>query len=41
MRPFLYPPSEWAYRKIERAITAMGEDGTKTVSVAEEGETDE
>jgi NAD+ synthase (glutamine-hydrolysing) len=29
MRPFLYPSLDWAWRKIERGITAMGERGTK------------
>lgn len=29
MRPFLYPVLEWPWRKIERAISAMGERGTK------------
>lgn len=28
-RPFLYPNFTWAYNKIEKAIKAMGERGTK------------
>lgn len=29
IRPFLYPGWNWAYKKIEKAIAAMGERGTK------------
>ena len=29
LRPFLYPGWDWAYKKIEKAISAMGERGTK------------
>jgi NAD+ synthase (glutamine-hydrolysing) len=29
LRPFLYPGWDWAWKKIEKSITAMGERGTK------------
>ena len=29
LRPFLYPSFDFAYRKIERAIAAMGVAGTR------------
>jgi NAD+ synthase (glutamine-hydrolysing) len=29
LRPFLYPGWDWAWKKIERRIAAMGEAGTK------------
>lgn len=29
MRPFLYPNWEWANRKIERSLAAMGDLATK------------
>jgi hypothetical protein len=35
---FLYPSFEWAYKKISKAIEAMGEAGTRVAGAAEEGE---
>ncbi|KAM3070610.1 glutamine-dependent NAD(+) synthetase, variant 2 [Clarireedia jacksonii] len=34
-RPFLYPSFEWGYRKITRAIEAMGELGTRIPGASE------
>lgn len=36
LRPFLYPGWDWAWKKIERSIAAMGETGTK-IPKGEEG----
>lgn len=36
LRPFLYPGWDWAWRKIEKSITNMGEKGTKVPDVADE-----
>ena len=34
-RPFLYPNFTWAFKKIERIIAAMGEQGQKVLGAAE------
>ncbi|RDW87313.1 glutamine-dependent NAD(+) synthetase-like protein [Coleophoma crateriformis] len=36
LRPFLYPGWDWAWRKIEKSISNMGEKGTKVPGAAEE-----
>ena len=38
LRPFLYPSFDYAYRKIERTIKAMGPAGTKRPEDAEKRE---
>ncbi|PQE18176.1 hypothetical protein CJF30_00009344 [Rutstroemia sp. NJR-2017a BBW] len=40
-RPFLYPSFEWGYRKITRAIEAMGELGTRIPGSSEADKTSE
>ena len=38
LRPFLYPSFDFAYRKIEKAIKAMGTAGTKRPEAVEKNE---
>ncbi|PQE03070.1 glutamine-dependent NAD(+) synthetase protein [Rutstroemia sp. NJR-2017a BVV2] len=40
-RPFLYPSFEWGYRKITRAIEAMGELGTRIPGLSDADKTSE